>query len=124
MVATSGTWLREGFECSATAEAWGLYQAAIFAVERGFQKVQFESDSERVIKLILMEEEEQMTYLGSIVRIIKSLVPVFTESKFTHVKRKGNSVAHCLAHLANPNRVWVGDVSNPVQSLYFHDLFS
>jgi hypothetical protein len=126
MVVDSGTWLCPGFECAAAAEAWGLYQAALHAVERGFQKVHFESDSERVNKLILKEEEEQRTYLGSIVRCIKSLVSMFSESKFTHVKRKGNSVAHCLAHLAttNPNRVWAGEVPDPAQSLYFHDLIS
>lgn len=46
----SGIWFRFGFPSATTAEAWGIYQAMIFAGECGFSKVQFESDNERVIQ--------------------------------------------------------------------------
>ncbi|XP_024640753.1 uncharacterized protein [Medicago truncatula] len=65
LVMASGTWMRLGFHCAGTAEAWGLYQAVHFAHECGFNKVQFESDNERLIKLLQGSGGELPNYLGA-----------------------------------------------------------
>jgi len=97
-----------------------------FASKRGFKKVHFESDNERLVRLLQGSEEVERMYLGSIIQSTKSLLSVFSEYKFTHVKRSDNVVAHCLAQLANtdPNKVWVDNVPIQVHHFYFLDLIS
>ncbi|RHN54610.1 putative ribonuclease H-like domain, reverse transcriptase zinc-binding domain-containing protein [Medicago truncatula] len=118
IVMASGTWNRPGFMCPITAEAWGVYQAALFALDQGFQNVLFENDNEKLISMLSREEEGHRSYLGSIIQSIISLVPRFRFCGFSHVKREGNVVAHCLAMIATVslNQVWVDIVPAQAQS--------
>jgi ribonuclease HI len=120
----SGTWHRPGFNCATTAEAWGIYQALIFAGDCGFSRVEFESDNEKVVKMLNGSEEECKGYLGSIVDSILSLSSNFNQCSFSHVRRSGNGLAHFLAKLAlaDPDKVWMEDVPSNATSLYFSDL--
>jgi ribonuclease HI len=115
-----------GFRCASTAEAWGLYQAVMFARDNGFSKVQFESDNEKLIRMVQHRVEVEKSYMVSIVLSILSILPFFSQWSFTHVKRSGNSVAHSLAQIATtePNRIWLENVPAQALSLYFADLFS
>lgn len=125
-VEACGTWHRPGFMCPLTAEAWGVYQAVLFALESGFQQVLFENDNEKLISILTRKDEDHRTYLRTLTQSIVSLSSRFSICGFSHVKREGNSVAHCLAHLAAAtlNQVWVEDVPAQAQSLYLSDLFS
>jgi len=122
----SKTWLRHGIPCATTAEAWGIYQAMIFASDCGFSKVQFESDNERVIKLLNGTKEDNRLYLGSIIDSILSLWSHFSQYIFSHIQRTGNALAHFLAQLAttDPDKVWMEDVPSDASSLYFSDIVS
>lgn len=119
----AGTWNRPGFMCPNTAEAWGVYQAALFALDQGLQNVLFENDNEKLISILSKNLEGHRSYQGSITQSIISLVPRFSCCGFSHVKQEGNVVAHCLAKIASgsSNQVWVDCV--PAQSLYLTDLF-
>ena len=90
----SGTWIRLEFHCVVTAEAWGLYQAAMFARDLGLQRVLFENDNEQLINQLQGKGVTQRSYLGSIINSIISLTHSFDLCNFTHVKRSGNAVAH------------------------------
>lgn len=122
----SGTWFRFGFPSATTAEAWGIYQAMIFAGECGFSKVQFESDNERVIQMLNGTEEVNRLYLGSIIDSILSLRSHFSQCIFSHTKRTSNALAHFLAQLAtrDPDKVCMEDVPSDASSLYFSDIIS
>lgn len=122
----SGTWFRFGFPSATTAEAWGIYQAMIFAGECGFSKVQFESDNERVIQMLNGTEEVNRLYLGSIIDSILPLRSHFSQCIFSHTKRTGNALAHFLAQLAtrDPDKVCMEDVPSDASSLYFSDIIS
>lgn len=49
----SGTWLRHGIPCATTAEAWGIYQAMVFAGDCGFSKFEFESDNGNLLRCLM-----------------------------------------------------------------------
>jgi len=100
VVVAACTKLRPRFNCASTTEAWGMYQAVKFARGQGFRCVHFENDNQRLVRLLQGREEEQSSYLGSLIQSIKSLLPSFSMYNLTHVKRSGNALAHCLAHLA------------------------
>lgn len=121
LVMASGTWLRPGFPCAATAEAWGVYQAMVFAHDCGFARVQFECDNEGVMKKLNGTRDDQRNYLGSILDSIFTFQSYFRHCMFSHVRRSGNKVAHFLAHLAatEPEKVWIEDVPPNAYSLYF-----
>jgi len=46
LVMATTTWQRNGFECAASAEAFGILSAMKFAFDCGFRNVIFESDCE------------------------------------------------------------------------------
>jgi len=122
----AGTWKRPGFACPTTAEAWGIYQATLFAQELGLRNVHFESDNEQVIQMLLGQREYQKSYLGYIICSIRSLLHFFRSYQFSHIRRNGNVVANCLAQIATigPNRIWLGEVPIEAQSLYSHGFVS
>lgn len=98
----------------------------VFAGECGFLKVEFESDNERVIKMLNGSGEENSCYLGYIVDSIISLRSNFSQCRFLHVRRSGNVLAHFLAQLVNtcPDKGWMEDVPSNATSLHFSDLMS
>jgi len=120
----SGTWIRQGFYCATTAEAWGIYQAMIFSIDCGFRNVQFESDCEKVIKLLQGTGEIHKNYLGTIIESILSLQICFSHCVFSHVRRNGNRLPHFMAQLAISvlDKVWMEDVPSNALPLYYSDL--
>jgi hypothetical protein len=103
-----------------------MFQAVKFARDQGFRNVHFENNNHRLIRLLQGREEDQRSYLGSLIQSILSLLPFFNMYIFTHVKRSGNTLAHCLAQIATtgPNQVWLGNVLAQANTLYFADLIS
>lgn len=84
-VLASATWRKNGFIDLAVAEAYGLYMALEFAIRCEFLEVIFESNNEKVIRVLNGMNEIPNLYVGNIIMGIKL---------FSHVGRKGNGAAH------------------------------
>ena len=98
-------------------------RALLFARELGFERVLVEGDSEVVIKAI-KEKSLLSSNLGHILTDIHALSCSFNSISFHHIKRMGNSVAHCSARrsFCNPLLVWMEEVPPDIVDVYNHDL--
>jgi hypothetical protein len=107
-----------------TAEAYSLLSAMQISVEGGFRNMQFESDSESLIRKVKEDNKIDRSYLGLILQEIRMLQSSFDMCLFSFAHRASNTVAHSLAHLAHsvPNLVWVEEVPEAIHNVYFSDL--
>ncbi|CAJ2668572.1 unnamed protein product [Trifolium pratense] len=81
-------------------EAWALLQAMNEAKSRGFESVQFESDSQVLVDAIRTKRRGNSEFLSIVNEIILVMLScVNFEVKF--IRRQVNSVAHTLARAAN-----------------------
>jgi ribonuclease HI len=81
-------------------EAWALLQAMNEARHRGFERVQFESDSQVLVEAICTKRRGNSEFLSIVNDIILVMLScVNFEAKF--IRRQMNSVAHTLARAAN-----------------------
>ncbi|CAJ2666249.1 unnamed protein product [Trifolium pratense] len=81
-------------------EAWALLQAMNEAKSRGFESVQFESDSQVLVDAIRTKRRGNSEFLSIVNEIILVMLScVNFEVKF--IRRQVNSVAHNLARAAN-----------------------
>jgi hypothetical protein len=114
MMAAAATWEVPGNANPLLAEAYALYLAVHFAIDCCFRKVEFESDSVGLIKLLNSNEQNPRNYLGSIVEGIKGSSSLFRFCSFKHINRESNQAAHNLALWAHnePNGIWIED--NPL----------
>ncbi|CAJ2669980.1 unnamed protein product [Trifolium pratense] len=81
-------------------EAWALLQAMNEAKSRGFESVQFESDSQVLVDAIHTKRRGNSEFLSIVNEIILVMLScVNFEVKF--IRRQVNSVAHNLARAAN-----------------------
>ncbi|KAK2362183.1 hypothetical protein QL285_087268 [Trifolium repens] len=81
-------------------EAWALLQAVKEAKHKGFERVQFESDSQVLVEAIRTKRQDNSEFLSIVNEIILIMLPCANfEVKF--VRRQANSVAHTLARAAN-----------------------
>jgi hypothetical protein len=114
MMAAAATWEVPGNANPLLAEAYALYLAVHFAINCCFRKVEFESDSVGLIKLLNSNEQNPRNYLGSIVEGIKGSSSLFRFCSFKHINRESNQAAHNLSLWAHnePNGIWIED--NPL----------
>ncbi|GAU43015.1 hypothetical protein TSUD_28340 [Trifolium subterraneum] len=85
---------------SVEGEAWTLLLAMEETRYRGFDRVQFESDSKVLVEAIHMKRRGNSEFL-SIVHDIISFMSSFLNFEVKFVRRQANSVAHTLARAAN-----------------------
>ena len=96
----------------AALEAVAAVKALNFAAELGLSSVVVEGYSEIAIKALLSEDISFADH-GHLVEEAKLIFALFSFCIFSHVKRQGNSVAHCLARHArhvSSKLVWIEDV--------------
>ncbi|KAL6989979.1 hypothetical protein U1Q18_015731, partial [Sarracenia purpurea var. burkii] len=85
----------------------------------GIQHAHFEGDSLNVIKAINSSDVDR-SHIGGIIDAAKAELAFFTKSTCSHIRRKGNSIAHELARFAtliSAPRTWLGDTHPPIRSL-------
>jgi hypothetical protein len=72
--------------------------------------VLLETDCAAVVSKLHCRERDR-SLLGPLVEDVKLMLQDFAEAEVRHVRRVGNSVAHCLAKLGCVNKLcqtWVG----------------
>ena len=107
-------------------EARAARRAIQFAMEIGILDVQFEGDSETIIRE-LSSQEVMHNAFGLIIEDAKALLHHFQRYMFTHTRRSGNSVAHALAcrALDIPNfSVWMEDAPPDILPILYSDFVS
>jgi ribonuclease HI len=90
-------------------EAIALRDGVRLAVERGYQRVIFETDSLIVVKLC-EEEENNRSELMSICQEIRELSRAFSSFSLKHIGRDANLAAHLCAKQASADRrrcLWI-----------------
>jgi hypothetical protein len=124
LIAAAATWEVPGNDNPLLAEAFALYHAVRYAMDCCFRNVVFESDSDRLIKLINSDEQNPRNYVGTIVEGIKLSKNTFRLCSFKHINRKSNQAAHNLASWAHiePNRTWIEDNPPIIVPFIFQDL--
>ncbi|GAA0138496.1 hypothetical protein LIER_00233 [Lithospermum erythrorhizon] len=78
------------------AEAQALRQGMIFAHERRYGRIELESDSMQLIRIVngsMKTPLEIDTIVADIIHLTKYL-----EVKFQYIRRQTNNVTHCIAH--------------------------
>ncbi|KAK8517611.1 hypothetical protein V6N12_016456 [Hibiscus sabdariffa] len=78
------------------AEALTCEDALILAVELGFNMIIIEGDALTIVNKAIARTDERSLSRG-IFQNISAMKAFFTDLKFTHVYRSGNSHAHLLA---------------------------
>jgi hypothetical protein len=123
-ILASATWENPGFDDAATAEAFALYLASRLAAECCFTRVDFESDNSTVVNLINDSSANPRSYLGNLVKGIRTNRARFQRSSFSHIDRKANCVAHELAALAHltQNCIWMEETHPTIVSFVLRDL--
>ncbi|PNX90009.1 cytochrome p450, partial [Trifolium pratense] len=85
-------------------EAWALLHAMKEVIHRGFEQVQFESDSELLIDAIHSRRPDNSEFNS----IINDIIPLMSSSNVNFevkfVTRQANLIAHTLARAA---KIWV-----------------
>ncbi|KAL6988425.1 hypothetical protein U1Q18_014175, partial [Sarracenia purpurea var. burkii] len=77
-------------------ECWALWKAILLARNLGIRNVHIEGDSLTVINAIKSDGEDR-SYIGGIMEAAKTELALFSCSVVSHIRRKGNSIAHELA---------------------------
>lgn len=83
----------------ADLEAAAARRAILLAKELNLNSIILEGDSEIITKAILAEEQSLASY-GNLIEEIKMHADSFPTVRFSHINRRGNSVAHSLARHA------------------------
>ncbi|XP_030941484.1 uncharacterized protein LOC115966381 [Quercus lobata] len=98
-------------------------RAIEFAIEKGIQQALFEGNSTTVINYI-KDGPPCLASFGHIIEDVFDLTSDLCYCSFSHVQRKGNSVAEKLAKLAKfcvVPKIWKEDIPNDVKSLVLLD---
>lgn len=99
-------------------EAQAMPFALQLTLDLSFSHLVVEFDSLQVIDL-LHKMECPSSSLGASIRDCLMLVGSSQESRWSHIKRDGNSVAHslaALAHFEDGVQIWVEAYSAPIKS--------
>lgn len=100
-------------------EAFAALAAIQFALDLGLHHIIFEGDSLTIVRAFHSVSKSLATF-GHFVEQAKSLLPRFHSWAVQHVKREGNSVAHCLVRMAfamEDFSIWMEDVPLSLHSL-------
>nr|XP_023926393.1 uncharacterized protein LOC112037808 [Quercus suber] len=93
-------------------EAMAATRAIEFAGEIGVDRIMVEGDSSTVTKALSTKNPALASY-GLLIEDASVLERNFTELSYSHTKREGNKVAHCLTRLAlnlSDATIWMQDV--------------
>ena len=107
-------------------EARAARRAIQLAMEIGILDVQFEGDSETIIRE-LSNQEVMPNASGLIIEDAKALLHHFQRYMFTHTRRSGNSVAHALARrtLDIPSfNVWMEEAPPDIIPILYYDFLA
>ena len=107
----------------AAAEALACRRAMFFAKELGMMDCIFEGDAEVIVRAIRSSNYSHLEY-GNVIRDVRFLENYFSFCVFSHVKRQGNLVAHCLARSSKSGRelqVWQSCVLDDIAPIVTHD---
>jgi hypothetical protein len=96
MIMASATWRYGGFDCATTAEAFAILSTMKLAQQCGFRRMMFESDNEKVIKLLQHKDVFHRSYLGSMFREMLKLGSGYEICRFSFSHRECNRVARIL----------------------------
>ncbi|KAK1583875.1 hypothetical protein Q3G72_027826 [Acer saccharum] len=84
---------------SIIAEAMAVWQGLILAVDHGFLPCRIESDSLQVVDMI-NKGTRLLSDVGPVISLICGSLIANSGCGISHISRKANSVAHCLAKVA------------------------
>ena len=107
----------------AAAEALACRCAMFFAKEHGMLDCIFEGDAEVIVHAIRSSNSSHLEY-GNVIRNVLHLENGFSFCAFSHVKRQGNLVAHCLAKSSKSGcelQVWQNFVPDDIGPIVLHD---
>ena len=104
-------------------EALACRKAISFSIELGLQDVVFEGDSKIIYKHLVLNST-CMTAFGHIIEDSRRLATRLRSVSFSHVRRKGNTVADKLAKLAKflyEPQIWLEDIQRDVTNFVILD---
>ena len=93
-----------GFLDPAVAEARAALMAIQFCQERGFMRVHFEGDTQKVVNVVNSMSED-WSNVGLLVVDIRQNLQVFQHWRMSYICREGNCAAHSLSKFAAINSV-------------------
>ena len=105
------------------AEALACQRAMFFAKEHGMLDYIFEGDTEVIVQAIRSSNFSHLEY-GNVIRDVLHLESDFSFYNFSHVKRQGNLVAHCLARSSKSGhelQVWQNCVPDDIAPIVICD---
>jgi hypothetical protein len=123
-IVAGATWEPSGGDEPTLAEACAMYNAVTLVIDCGFQKVIFESDCETLVKLLNSDGMYPKTYVGNVVRGIRSNMAFFRHSGVRYIHRDANKAARHLAMLAHdePNTIWINECPPQLVPTLIRDL--
>ena len=83
----------------------------------------FEGDAEGIVRAIRSSNYSHLEY-GNVIRDVRYLENCFSFCAFSHAKRQGNLVAHCLARSSKAGcelQVWQSCVPDDIAPIVIHD---
>jgi ribonuclease HI len=93
-----------GFLDPTVAEARAALMAIQFCRERGFMRVHFEGDTQKVVNAVNSTSED-WSNVGLLVEDIRRDLQVFQQWRMSYICREGNCAAHSLSKFATINLV-------------------
>ncbi|KAF7806413.1 heat shock 70 kDa protein-like [Senna tora] len=103
--------------CPAHAEIWGVFFGLLTAWDKGFRKIQIESDNSVIMKIVQFEHGSPHPLRYILLRI-KDLVQRDWHVEFKHVFREGNRVADCMAFHAHSMALGLNVFIDPPRFCY------
>jgi len=97
-----------------------------FAAQCGFMDVIFESDNEKIIRVLTAKETIPNLYVGNVIIGITLRKGRFRMVVFSHVDRKDNGLTHRLAQhaLTEPNKIWLEETPSCIVTEVLWDIFN
>ncbi|XP_026417173.1 uncharacterized protein LOC113312651 [Papaver somniferum] len=86
-----------GITTTLAAENWAMHIASKTATERGWSKVQFETDSKSLMRFITSDTDAPW-YISNLVVEIKQRLTQIQQYTIRHIYREGNQAADGLAN--------------------------
>lgn len=95
-------------------------------MRESLRRVVCEGDNERVVLTIQNENKKIRSYLGELIREICFVQSCFDTCQIRSIPRRCNLAAHIMAQAAHsdPKRVWIEEVPQQLNEVYFHDLIN
>ena len=108
---------------AAIVELLACHKALFFAKDLGVVQCIMEGDAEVIIKALRQKDSSHLEY-GHVIQDVLFLASDFQSCYFSHVKRIGNLVAHCLARnskFGSELQVWYNTTPEDIAPLVTRD---